>query len=112
MRTVYTLGLKRHSTGTTDAHGNVRDGWADPTDWHVYGIAPNATNADPEPLADRAAVTTGLSVLAPHDPLPGPLDRVVVDGEEWEVDGDVADYTRGPFGYEAGVVVALKRAEG
>jgi hypothetical protein len=109
VKAVYTLGLKRRTTGTKDAHGNVIEGHADPVDWPVYAIAPSTSE---EPGVDRLAVTTGLSVLAPLSTVPGPLDRVVIDGEEWEIDGEVANYTRGPFGFTPGVVVSLKRAEG
>lgn len=116
MRAGYTLGLKRHSPGVTDSHGNVTPGWAAPFDWKVYGIAPSTSQ---EPLVDRLAVTADLTVYAPQSPLPGPHDRVVIDSSvspawagEWEVDGEVGDYTNGPFGFEPGVTVSLKRAVG
>ena len=41
------------------------------------------------------------------------MDRVVWRGEEFEVDGEVGDYTSGPWRNPvAGVVINLKRAEG
>lgn len=109
MRPVYTLGLRRWMPGLEDAHGNPVESWADPVDWKVFAVAPTASM---EPLADRMAVATGISVLAPPDPLPGPHDVVIYDGEEWQVVGEVANYTTGPFTYKPGVVVNLERKEG
>lgn len=66
-----------------------------------------------EPLeAGRSAVITRPEVYAPagSDILEG--DRLVVRGEVYDVDGDVADW-RSPFtGWAAGLVVSLVKVEG
>ena len=109
VRAVYTVGHRAYVAGLKDAHGNVREGWADPVPFEVYAIAPLASQ---EPGDDRTAVTTGISLLAPQGAVVDPHDRFVVDGVEYDVEGDVADYTRGPFGFAAGLVVNLTRTEG
>lgn len=109
MRAVYTVQRKPYVAGLKDAHGNVRAGWGAPEDFEVFAIAPSTSQ---EPLADRTAVTTGISLLVPPTAVVGPLDLFVVDGEDWKVEGEIADYTRGPFGFDAGKVVSLTREEG
>lgn len=110
MRAVYTVGLRRHSSDATDSHGNAIDAWADPIGYPVYAIAPTTSN---EPDPSRTAVVTGYTLLAPPDGEPvTPLDRFVLDGVEWEVVGEIADWTRGPFGFRPGVSINLTRAAG
>lgn len=77
--------------------------------------------ADPH----RAVVVEGLTVYAPAGTAVGVHDRVVwpftvdaagavvASGEEYEVDGDVADWTQGPWQHpNAGVTFDLTRTEG
>lgn len=109
MRAVYTVGHRRYVSGLKDSHGNVRDGWADPEDFAVYGIAPLASS-EPEP--GRMEVVSGISLLAPAGASVDSRDRFVVDGVEYDVAGDLADYSRGPFGFAAGLVINLTRTEG
>ena len=68
-------------------------------------------------LEAAAAVPTVSRIVAAFDLPAGTridaMDRVVWRGEEFEVDGEVADYTSGPWRNPvAGVVINLKRAEG
>lgn len=109
MQAVYTVLVKRHSPGTKDAHGNVRDGYSDPEPMQVYGIAPKGSQ---EPGADRQAVTTGHLLFLPPEAVLGPLDLVLIDGVEHEVEGEVADYTRGPFGFKPGKTASLTKTGG
>lgn len=109
MKAVYTVGHKVYTPGAKDAHGNPVEAWADPVDLDVYAIAPATSQ---EPGADRLAVTTGLSLLVPLGAVVGPHDRFLIDGVEWKVEGDVADWSRNPFGYDAGLSVSLTREEG
>lgn len=109
MRTVYTVGVRRYVAGQKDSHGNAEDTWAAPVPVPVYSIAPT-TSSEPEP--GRSEVVEGMTVLAPVGTLIGPQDRVLIDGDEWETDGDLADWSRGPFGWAPGVSINLKRAEG
>lgn len=116
MRASCSLGLKRWTPGVKDSHGNPVETWAPAVDWPVYAVAPS-TSDEPDP--DRRAVVTNLTVLAPPGTYPGPHDLVEIPSSlspewagDWQVDGEVGDYTHGPFGYRPGGSVVLKRAEG
>lgn len=114
MKAKYTIGHRVYSPGVEDIYGDVAPTWAPAVDLLVYSIAPTASLADVEPEPDRMAVMTLLSVLVPDGATLGPHDRYVIDGEEWEQEGKVGRYTRGPFaGPEAaGLVLNLKQVEG
>lgn len=111
MRARYTIGHRVYSPGVEDDLGNVTPGYLPAVDLLVYGLAPTSSD---EPVApSRTAVVTGLAIYLPGGPALGPHDRYVVDGAEWEQDGEVADYTRGPFSNRVGQrVLNLKRVEG
>lgn len=115
MRAALTVGHRVYTPGATDAHGNAADAWAPAVDLKVFGVAPRSSD---EPNAGRDEVVTGLSVLAPAGTVVGPLDLLVLGDDlpawsgEWKVVGDLADWTRGPFGFKPGVVIHLTRAEG
>lgn len=109
--TPHTIGVRAFGAGTPtlDVHGNEVVSWGAPVIYPVYAIAPRSSS---EPVPGRSEVIVGLSVYAPHGVMIGPRDRVVIDGEEYEVEGEIADYTKGPFGYKPGIVINLRRAEG
>ena len=98
--------------GEKDAHGNPRVTYADSTPWPVHGLAPGANVEGEQPNRDLSVVE--WTVYAPaSDEAPGELDLVVVDGEEFEVEGRPSDWTRGPWGHPtAGLVVLLRRPTG
>lgn len=108
-RKTYLVGVRRYETGGEDAHGNPVEGYSAPVYIEVYGIAPSTSS---EPEAGRNLVVTGYTLLAPPGTVIGPLDRVVIDGKEYKVEGEPGDWNRGPFAYEPGVSIALTRAEG
>jgi hypothetical protein len=118
MRARYTIGHRRFESGATDAHGNPVRSWAPPVDLKVYALAPTASLADTEPVPGRDAVMTLMSILVPAGADLGPHDRFVVDGVEWEQEGEINDYTRSPFPMRAssyvrrGLVLNLKKVEG
>lgn len=109
MRAVHTVHVERWTPGATDAHGNAVQAWSAPEELKVYAIAPRGTE---EPGEDRLAVVTGLTLYTPPSVVVGPLDRVLVNGVRWVVEGETADYTRGPFAWSRGKTFALKKAEG
>lgn len=109
MKAVYTVGLRRWQPGARDERGNAQPGYAPTTDLPVYAIYPSTST---EPTTGRQDVVTGMTLLAPTGTLIGPQDLVVIDGETWQVEGDVADWSRGPFGWAPGVSINLTRAEG
>lgn len=106
-----TLGLRRYSV-TVDRYGDEVEGWADPVDWPVHGIAPGAMDEPWSPERDLSHIE--WTVYAPIDgPVPHERDRVVVDGVEFNIDGRPSDWTRGPWDHPtAGLVVLLTRKEG
>lgn len=110
MPTPFTIGIKRHQTGATDAHGNKVESWAAPIYVGVYSIAPAMSN---EPFeAGRELVITGLTVLAPATVEIDRRDIVVIDGEDYTVEGEAGNWNQGPFGFEPGISVSLRRVEG
>lgn len=108
MRADRTAGYRVYVAGVEDAHGNPVDSWATAVDVDVYGWGPRAST---EPGGTQVIV--GLEVYAPASLAVGALDRMVVDGLEYVVDGDPGDYSRGPLGRSVGQkVINLKRVEG
>lgn len=83
-------------------------------EWPVYGVAPGRPD---EPFErGREPVGEMVTVYAPlSGPRPGPKDRVRLNGESWQVDGGVAEWTENPVVNRTtydGVVVVLRRWEG
>lgn len=111
--TPWTVGHKVWSESGRDAHGNAVDVWADPVDVPVHGVAPLVREGREPDSGNRSLVVEGLQLFAPAGTRIDAMDRVVWRGEEFEVDGEVGDYTSGPWRNPvAGVVINLKRAEG
>lgn len=109
--TPWTIEVLPYVAGPADSHGNVSEGWADPITYAVYGWAPLEASSEPAE-SGRDAVVTTLQVLAPADVQVTPRDRVIVDGITYEVIGQPADYTHGPFDWRPGTRIALSRVEG
>lgn len=104
-----TIGHMVWSAGSVDAHGNPADTWAAAVNVLVYGYGPPAVRAETEPGGTQ--VISHLEVLAPTFTV-DPRDRFVIDSVTYEVAGEPNVWDSGPFGYEPGMVVRLKRAEG
>lgn len=109
MDAVYTVEVKRHSTGAADSMGVARSEWGEPEPLEVYAIAPRTST---EPVPGRGAVVVGLTLLAPAGTSVGAQDRFIVDGDEYEVEGKPGDWTRGPWRWAAGVSIDLTRTGG
>lgn len=110
--TPHTLGVKRRVVGSADAHGKKAITYATAVDWPVHAYAPGASTEPAAPNRDLSLIL--WTVYAPADGLvPTELDRVVLEGVEYAVEGRPADWTNGPWAHPtAGTVVELKRAEG
>lgn len=105
--TPWTVEVLPFLAGSEDDQGNPVDSWATSgTTQAVYGWAPAGTN---ESNASRHTVTADVELFAPSDFSCGPRDRVKVDGRVYEVEGDVEDFDHGPFGFQPGVRVNLRR---
>jgi head-tail adaptor len=110
LKAKYQLGIKRYQEGATDAHGNPVESWGSVENVAVYAVAPSFSN---EPAGSgRDAVITGLSVLAPLGTDIDAKDRAVWNSEEYTIEGDLADWTNGPFDFEPGIQFNLKKVDG
>lgn len=121
MRARYTIGHRVYTSSGENDMGNETKTWADPVDLKVIFVAPSASLADTEPNEpSRTAVITSLMVGVPRGAVLDAHDRFVL-GDAWppymrgeyEQEGEVGDYTHGPFSNRVGqLVLNLKRTEG
>ena len=94
-----------------DSRGNVIDAWADPVDVAVYGWHTSATH-EPQ-IAGHDRVLVDAQVLAPQSWRPSPRDKVTLPGfGEYQVIGETEDFNHGPFGWEPGNRVNLRKVAG
>ena len=101
----------RHGTpGGVDNHGDPVAGTS--TDTTIVGafVAPRES-ADVNDVA-RVGVIVGLNLFLPFGTEIDHGDQVLVDDVLYEVDGDAGDWQQPWSGWEAGTVVALRRAAG
>lgn len=85
--------------------------WAEAVPLPVHGVAPRVQTEPDDP--NRYTVVEGLTVYAPAGTSLGAHDRVVWADREYEVDGDVADWARGPWANPAaGVTFDLTLVKG
>lgn len=107
----YRVTIRARTEGVKDAFGNVTVSWPE-RDWWVRSVAPGAMADPANPNRDLGEVAYTIHADADSQP-PTRLDKVVIDGEPFDVDGDPGNWTRGPWPNPvAGVVVELKRSEG
>lgn len=107
--TPHSVGRRAYIAGAKDRHGNPIDTWGDPVPTPVYSIAPKTIV---EPETGRFLVVEGLTVQAPPETRFDSRDLVVIDGVEYQIEGGVKDWNRGPFGYSPGISIDLTREEG
>jgi hypothetical protein len=104
--------VKRLIEGATDVHGNPVKTYAPPVDLPIRGIAPGAMLLPGEADRDVSEILWTLT-CSTHPNLPGDLDLVMLDGDDYALAGRVKDWTRGPWpNPAAGCVIELKRVEG
>lgn len=100
----------RWVTEGTDAHGNPVESWVPETDARVYGWEVPRTA---EPLkAGHDRVTVDLSMFVPPGFEVSAHDRVELNGHTYEVVGEFEDAGNGPFRFNPGGTVQLRRVEG
>lgn len=85
------------------------DGYADPVVKPVFGWGPPAH--DDVTRAEMTGTVSLLDVYA-REPFCSHGDVLVIQGLEYTVQGDPADYRFGPFGFAPGVRVRCRRSEG
>ena len=102
--------VRRWTTGGLDAHNNPIEGWSEPEPIKVYGWEVPRTA---EPLrAGHDRVIVDLSMFVPPGTEIDAHDKVVLQDREYEVVGEVEDAGNGPFGFDPGATVQLRRVEG
>jgi hypothetical protein len=114
--TPFTVGHHVYSSTTKDGYNReipvytpTRDapGVSNP----VYGWA-NPVNSEPK-VAGHDRVVVEMELYAPPAFHPGPQDLIDIPGSgQFEVIGYPEDYNHGPFGFQPGYVINLRRVEG
>lgn len=108
----FTLHVRRLELGDEDRHGNKAKTFGTAVPWVVRGYAPGANVENGDPHRDLSTILWTVYADA-NDDLPTEHDLVVLNGDEYAVEGRPADWTHGPwFNPVAGAVVELKRPEG
>lgn len=86
-----TVRYVKRLSGSKNSHGVIRDSWADPVDIAGVGIdVPAATESGPQTAGggmDRQVVDAVL--FMPHGFACSKMDRMIVRGLLYEVQGDV-----------------------
>ena len=108
--TPHKVGHRRYYEGETNTRGNPRKAWEDPVEVRVIGFYWPSSTEPPE--SGRDEVTADVIVLAPPAFQPGAHDRLVIEGDEYEVIGRPDDYNHGPFGFRPGNAINARRVEG
>lgn len=107
----YQAGVRKYSGTTRDALGNLTPLWAAPVQVPVHWGSPGAMDEPGQKNRDASRVAWSLCV-PPGTPI-GERDRVVWQGEEFDVSGRPRDWTLGPWPNPvAAVVVELERTDG
>ena len=111
MRARFDVDVYLFEGSATDDRGRREPSWADiPLRQKVFGWAP--PSSDQLTALDGAEVIDrDLDLYVPQGFQCGPLAKVVVDSVAFQALGHVKDYSHGPFGFNPGGVVALKRSE-
>jgi hypothetical protein len=104
--------VRRYVAGTKDDFGNLQDTWTTELPWWVRSIDP-VTGREPG-AANRDLANIAYAIQADKtNAIPRYRDIVIVDGVEYNVDGEPDDWSRGPWANPvAGVTVYLRRTEG
>ena len=94
-----------------NSRGNTVDVWGDPVDVAVYGWHTGET-IEPQ-IAGHERVRHDARILAPPSFRPGPKDKVILPVlGEFEVEGETEDFNHGPFGWEPGNAIGLRKVYG
>lgn len=116
--TPFTVGVHAYSSTSTDDYGRdvplYTPAKNSPGTQHpVYGWATPVTS-EPK-IAGHDRVLVEVELFAPPGFTVGPHDLVdlpAAPSGQFEVIGYPEDYSRGPFGFNSGLVVNLRRVDG
>lgn len=98
-----------HGSPVLDGHGNEIDDYADPDEKKVFGWEPPRSSEPP--LAGHDRVVVDIKLYAPRSMGAEEHDRVVLDGEEYDVVGVPEDPNNNSFWSPGLVTVNLHRVE-
>lgn len=100
----------RETPGGTDNYGDPIEGTTETVTLTGCGVAPRSS----DDITDRGrqGVIVGLTLYAPHGTDLRYSDRIEVDGVLYEVDGEAGSWKSPLSSWEAGIEVALRRAQG
>ena len=106
---LYTITFRTYSEGEPDRYGDVTPVWTD-REIPVHGMAPGAQERSD---GDRTSEEVAWTVYAPSGTVVSSKDSAIIDGREYQVIGQPADWSRSPFPFgDAGVVIELRNQEG
>lgn len=100
----------RRTPGGVDQYGDPVPSNTIETELRGAFVAPRMS--DEIQTRSRAGVAVGLTLFAPAGTDLRFTDQVRVDGEVFEVDGEVARWEHPGSGWAPGITAALKRAQG
>jgi hypothetical protein len=106
--------VRQRATATANVYSGETDGlsWSSPATLTITGVAV-APAGTQEPLEVGAAtVESDLTLYLPHSADVRPLDRVVVRGLTYEVQGERADWTNPYTSSVPGSVVQVRKVAG
>lgn len=103
---LFTVGHRVWSEDGEDAHGNPIAGWSTPVTKPVYGWG--APSGDEPKIAGVDRVEVEVELLVPPEFQCDRKDRIVLDGDEFEVVGPMEMFDHNPFGWNPGGVVNLR----
>ena len=105
--------ITRLRAGTaTDRYTNEIKDWTDPEELEIDNVAVAPRQSSEDTAAGREGVIIGLTLYAPAGSDIEAVDRVVVRGETYEVDGEIAEWTNPYSSVARGVEINVKRVEG
>jgi hypothetical protein len=113
--TPHEVGVHIFSSGLADAHNNPQSVFtpaldADGTSVAVYGWQPAASSELSGHYEER--VTHDVDLLVPPGFPASERDVIDLPSGQYRVIGVPRDFTRGPFGFMPGSVLALKKVDG
>ena len=100
----------RHTPGGLDQYGDPVPSSVSETTIPGAFVAPRMS--EELQTRSRAGVAVGLTLFAPAGTDLRFTDQVRVDGDVFDVDGEVARWEHPGSGWAPGITVALKRAQG
>lgn len=107
----YTAAYRAYHLGPKDSYGNRQKLHSDPVEFPVFWVAPGAMDTFTAPGRDASAIVWTLATPSPCPVLEH--DLVILDGDEYRLNGRPKDWTKGPWPNPvAAVIIELIRKEG